>query len=139
MPKELKYEEYPKSCPPLNSKEIDGEFYRICKTDPPTKDDFLCQKDLGRLGGRKFPPAKECGMMALSFYDNLENLKETMEQFPKLGEYIYIFIISKNAGVTTLNNNHLLLWEYKNVDIFSELKNTWRKENDDDETNIEAT
>ena len=60
---ELKYDEYPKSCPPQSAKEISGDFYRLCDSCYPTTDDFLTHLD----AGLKFPSPKLCEAMALFF------------------------------------------------------------------------
>ncbi|MFC6464901.1 hypothetical protein ACFP65_07960 [Marinilactibacillus sp. GCM10026970] len=109
---ELKYDEYPESCPPLNSEEVEGTFYRLCKSSPPTDEDFKTHIDRGVL-----IKGKECASMALSFYDSRGSTEEMKKKFSKKfgNYYISEFYLTKDLGKALLEGNHLNLWEYKNI------------------------
>ena len=115
---ELKYDEYPKSCPPQSAKEISGDFYRLCDSCYPTTDDFLTHLD----AGLKFPSPKLCEAMTLSFFDSEEHAKKMQRKFPNLKKKSIVKVTIKNHfGTGEVRNHHLNLWEYRTVSILYEI------------------
>ncbi|VTS47015.1 Uncharacterised protein [Streptococcus anginosus] len=115
MSTELKYgNDYPKSCPPSNAVPIEGNFYRLCATNPPTLTDFKTHVDLGL----SFPPQKICEAKALSFFTNLDSIEKMKKRFPRFKNMIAVLVsVSYAHGVSVLSDDHLNLWEYQGVNF----------------------
>lgn len=116
----LKYDDYPESCPPVLATCLEGTYYRLCKSDEYSKEDFLTHVD----AGLPFPPQKQCEALALSFYDSIENANKLRRKFKKFRMHsIKPVQILESYGVALLENQtgHLNLWEYKNIDIFKDV------------------
>lgn len=111
---------FPPSCPPSDAEELDGLFYRACKNNPPTIEDFKDQYDMNRIK-KSFPPARVCSCMALSYFEDKDFLKSKVEQYKgKIGTYVFKMPIEPSFGVVKINTDgHALLWEYKSSDIFN--------------------
>lgn len=117
----LKFDEYPESCPPADACAFQGTFYRLTKNEECTKDDFLTHFE----AGANFPDYLLCEAMALSFYDSPENAAVMQRKFKKKFNGYSIkpveILERYGIGVLIVKSGHLNLWEFRNVDIFSEL------------------
>ena len=115
MSTELKYgNDYPESCPPSSAAPIEGDFYRLCATNPPTLNDFKTHVDLGL----PFPSPKLCEAKALSFFTNLDSIDRMQKRFPRLKNKIAVLVsVSSEHGVSVLSGDHLNLWEYQGVNF----------------------
>lgn len=117
---ELKYVEYPVSCPPEEAANISGIYYRLCESYPPKLKDFRTPFDLGVR-----PKQNNCDDKALSFSSDINPLVRLQKQFPSMKKKkILKFELVAEMGVSEYNQNskHLNLWEYRDVDWLALVK-----------------
>ncbi|GEM_PF-6336353 len=116
----LKFDEYPESCPPANACAFQGTFYRLTKNEEFTTDDFMTHYE----SGIKVPDHLLCESMALSFFDSVNHAESMKKKYKKFNGYSIKpvgILEGYGIGVLTEKTGHLNLWEFRNVDIFSEL------------------
>lgn len=116
----LKYDKYPESCPPQDAVGINGTFFRLCKAEVPTEEDFLTHVD----SGANFPPKKLCEAMALSLFNSYEAADKLRAKFPRFRSYSIVEVqleIRFGIGVLEQRTGHLNLWESREHNIFQEI------------------
>ncbi len=74
---------WPVDCPPGDSIDGSGWFYRVTMNNPPAHEDFLTHHETGKR--RNMHPCERC---ALSVCQTKEDAVQTLVLFPKLGKYI---------------------------------------------------
>lgn len=116
---ELKYgTNYPEACPPTFAKPISGEYYRLCKTDPPTPNDFITHFE----SNRPLKPHDLCDGRALSFFTNLDKVIE-LKKMPFFRNHVPVNItIKPEYGIGEEKDGHLNLWEFSRVNFIGNLK-----------------
>ena len=82
----MRFPEYfPKQCPPADSSEASGTFYRTIKGSVPVKKDFLPHWLLKTHNQQEWiKQGKACQACGLSVNTNIENLKRKMDILPTL-------------------------------------------------------
>lgn len=102
--------DWPKGCPPNDAKPANEVVFRLCKTNPPTEEDFKTFRELERSGGDEVMAAGVSVM--LHEHDAAHHLK----LFPRSkNRFISRAKLSPELGVTkqTPTNNfpsHLTWW-----------------------------
>ncbi|UXV43112.1 hypothetical protein [Staphylococcus simulans] len=109
----------PESCPPskANSADLDP-VYRLISGDTLDKNDLISHVE----AGLNFPKKKECEAHAISFHKDIEGCKKLKQRHKKFrNKKIYRGRLTKECGVTDnyLDNSHINLWVYKNIDLLS--------------------
>jgi hypothetical protein len=87
-------------------------FYRIVKTNPPTVEDFISDRDRGR------PPPRNPAMMdlwfGLSMFDSEAAARQTAIRYPLIGEFIAAVEIQETDPIrverTTQRSGHFTAW-----------------------------
>lgn len=122
---------YPEACPPLEATApTQMKLYRICKSKHGEEnlepEDFV---PVFETSGRTFPPRQLCKSKALSFEDNLEEIKRKMFEYPNIGNRIVECELNENCGVLlqTGNISHYSLWDLYDPDVVSAIGNHWEE------------
>lgn len=98
-------------CPPRDAVPFNGLFYRVCKNETPTEEDFLTHFDLNNI-----PKGKACEARALSFYDNFEDANRLTKMVKKFRKSVPVLVkIEPKHGIGKINKHHLELWEFKGI------------------------
>lgn len=110
----------PLSCPPSHSKEQTyNNVYRLIKTDCIDEREFM--SNLEESPRRKPKNGQNiCDLNAISFFTSknaIMNVKKAIYNFRNTN--IAIGNLNTSDGKTTLNNSHINLWIYQNVDLHS--------------------
>jgi len=88
-------------------------LYRIVKTDPPTRVDFLSYEALGLLARNPTPELLEL-WSGVSTYDGREYLRVRARRRPDLGRYIVTLLIEDGGPIrvkqTGSNRRHHDIW-----------------------------
>ncbi|MEB5758264.1 hypothetical protein [Mammaliicoccus sciuri] len=112
----------PELCPPAKTESANLQaVYRLINGTQIDEKDLISHVEAG-LG---FPKAKLCQAHAISFYKDFESCKKAKNKFKNLRKKsIYEGKITKECGVVDLflNNNHINLWAYRDVDLLSIFK-----------------
>ncbi|ATF25331.1 hypothetical protein CNY62_02380 [Brochothrix thermosphacta] len=128
----LRYGDYPPACPPEGAVSYDDLIvYRACCSDLVVKDQLNIENFMPvfEQKSRKFPPQKECGAKAISVNSKLEDLKETLEKYPSIGDKIIKFKMNKDCGVAFLTHtSHYNLWDYRSPNIIEAIGESWEEE-----------
>ena len=83
--------DFPDDCPPNDSVQPEGTFYRIVRSNPPTDDDFISVVRGNReraLGLVRKGNITLCEAMGLSVYGYREDILQHASQSPQLGMFI---------------------------------------------------
>lgn len=92
--------DWPPGCPPADTKDTSGVFYRIVKTSPPTADDFRTFHEMGkRLRGALPCP---CMPYGLSVFPNREDAAWMTRVMPKLGNHLARGVLEAGNGPSKL-------------------------------------
>lgn len=112
---DLKYgEDYPESCPPGSASPVEGCYYRLCDSNPPTDKDFKTHVDLGL----NFPPKKLCEAKALSFMSSMKSATNMQNRFPRLKKKFPVLVnLVPLHGIGLEAGEHLNLWEYCGLNL----------------------
>src|SRR5437762_1463807 len=93
---------WPPGCPPNDSIDGDGVFYRVTRTDPPTEADFLTHQETGQ---RK--KLDECERCCLSLCQERADAVQTSRLFPKLGNHIAQGKLDGSCGKVKLTGGNV--------------------------------
>lgn len=107
-------EEMPESCPPsdASANEIDPVF-RFIENEDAQEIDF--QNHIER--GFPFKPEDKCAAIALSFFTT-ESAAKKLKRFKKFKKMIISKgRITSDCGIHNIENYHINLWVYKDVDM----------------------
>jgi len=94
----------PENCPDssIESIKIKKRFYRVSKSSPPTRNDFIPLWDSGRVA-----LDRECLGKGISISEELKDAKKLIKMFKKMGKYIYSgIIIYEKDGIVSLTPNY---------------------------------
>ena len=127
---DLKYgTDYPEACPPISAKPIEGAFYRLCDSNPPTENDFKTHVDLNL----KFIPAKLCEAKALSFLRDKQSVEAYKKRFRVLRKKTEVLVDLKlDYGLADEfdENGHFNFWEFKQVNFLENVEEEEENEAD---------
>jgi hypothetical protein len=108
-------QEWPEDCPPDDSQDASGTFYRVGKSDPPAPGDFQSQAELGRA-----KDADNCLRVGLSIFAKLSDAKHLIRMNRRLGRFIYKGDLTEKHGKTKKtgkpSSSHMTWWPYAGVD-----------------------
>src|SRR4051812_35592228 len=89
-------------------------FYRVVRTNPPTRDDFRSVKELGR---RLRPDASELQRRifdGLSVSSTIEGARYTMKRYPRSGTFVAVLEVPDDERFrieqTTPTMEHFTIW-----------------------------
>lgn len=89
-------------------------FFRIVKTDPPTVQDFLSLKDLGRPMRRGTSPERQRWAAGVSVFATTDAALRTAEQYPQLGDFLAMLETPDDGRIpyeqTGEDADHYTLW-----------------------------
>jgi len=106
---------WPPDCPPNDSIEGAGWYYRITKNNPPANEDFLTHHETGKM--KKLPPCERC---ALSTCQVVEDAIQTRRLFPMLGSFIARGNLDASCGRIKLTGgvveSHTNWWPHEHVE-----------------------
>lgn len=83
--------EFPEDCPPTQAHAANGSYYRIVKSDPPVRDDFVPVYIRNRrLAERVVSRGRRtlCETFGLSVYSDWNDAVQCASQYPKIGNMI---------------------------------------------------
>jgi hypothetical protein len=111
--------DWPPGCPPADAVAAHAVVYRTVQADPPTTDDFVTYRELGK----RVSPGQECKAASLSVFLNEKDALHHREAFRWKGNARLIAKgqLTADCGVTrpTPSNrypSHLSWWPYEGVD-----------------------
>lgn len=113
------YEELPDACPPIDSQNCNGIFYRIANGNPASDKDFFSQRCL--QPNKVFEGIDECIVRSLSVFDCIEETERRLK-LPKFrNAHIVEVNLSPDDGKIkkTFGNAHFSWWRTK---FFNPLK-----------------
>jgi hypothetical protein len=87
-------------------------FFRVVKSHPPTREDFLSAAALGRRLRGSNPELRRL-FDGISVTDSLQQARQTAADFPRLGRFIATLVIPTGAPVRweqTLREGHYTIW-----------------------------
>ena len=88
-------------------------FYRIIRSNPPTRDDFTSRAEQGHELPNPTPERKRL-WEGISVYATLAQARRNCRRFPQLGSYIAVIDISSVRGLvyerTTHQPGHFTIW-----------------------------
>lgn len=103
--------DWPEDCPPHGTPATGGDYFRVVRTDPPTPDDFLSHRELGKLP--KAPPCRRAGLSTFRALDDAEHMALL---FPVLGDHVARGTLDAEYGVAMLTPgqrpSHTTVWPY---------------------------
>lgn len=116
--------DFPAGCPPEETPNADGTYYRIAKNNPPKPRDFesLYHKDKTRAknqirGGK----TTKCDTLGLSVYTDMEDAIQCAKRYPNLGRVIVRLTLIKSPAKAALTkglfDSHHTLWIPKGFDL----------------------
>lgn len=89
---------------------MDRTFFRIVTSNPPTREDFLSHRALGRP---LTDPARVRQWEGVSVYGTAHQARKKARQYPTLGQYIAELRVPGDAPIEaerTGSSNHHTLW-----------------------------
>ena len=88
-------------------------FYRVTKTDPPTVEDFLSLKSLGRRL-RTDTPENRRFFEGVSVWRTIDAARFAVGRFPRMGKFIAALHVPEDGSIpyeqTTDDLDHFTLW-----------------------------
>lgn len=110
----------PINCPPNDALNPNGKvFYRLGKTDIPSKTDFCSQRAL--QPSKEFSGVDECIACSISVFDNLEKCKKMLKlpRMRKRFKTVFEVNLTSDDGKfkKTFGENHYSWWMTKSFDI----------------------
>jgi len=110
--------DWPEGCPPNDAEPAFGIVFRGVKTNPPTEDDFLTYRELG-----KADRGKPCEAAGVSVFRDDKDAKHYIDKYPYTGNMIAKGTLSSDHGMVkptarSLNgkkNSHTTWWPYESV------------------------
>jgi hypothetical protein len=109
----------PEGCPPTAAVGMDGCFYRLVASDPPTQTDFKSHKELNP--SKPFPdPCQACGLSIFQNLNDIVALKARVPAFKK--KFVAIGELQSHQGVlchtpsSGQNNSHHTWWLPTEID-----------------------
>lgn len=113
------FEELPPSCPPFDSVECDGTYFRVSHGNPAESEDFFSQKRLAPNKVFKGEGIDDCIVRAVSVFALLEDAKKLLK-LPKF-KHANIAVVSLRPMdgkiKKTFRNSHYSWWRSKAFDI----------------------
>ena len=117
--------EWPQPCPPTDAGSPDGEFYRVVKVDPPSPDDFLSYREMGKAEN-----ADACIRAGISLFRELQDAEHYSAKYQYLGNMIAVGVLDATHGLVKPTPrrmagrllSHHTWWPYENMprhDLFS--------------------
>lgn len=104
-------EDWPNDCPPADSADASGVFFRVVKQAPCSPDDFLTQGELGKARS-----ACPCLRAGLSLLVDIDSARNYMDKYPHLGELIASGAIGPEHGkIRVTGGAHVTWWSYSGV------------------------
>ena len=113
------FEQLPSECPPLDSKECKGTFYRIAKGNPATSSDFFSQRKLAPEKIFKGKGIDECITNAISVFSTVEDARR-LKKLPKFKNATIAEIKLKPSDgkiKKTFRNSHYSWWRSITFDV----------------------
>jgi hypothetical protein len=74
---------WPADCPPADALAASGVVFRIIKSGPPSADDFLSYRELGKLDERR-----PCECVGLSVFFDLADAQHYADKYPYVGTLV---------------------------------------------------
>mgnify|MGYP004563458463 FL=1 len=98
-------------CPPGEAGTIEGNFYRLCNSNVPNKEDFRTHYEKNNI-----PVGQECEARALSFCETLKSANSLRRKFKRFKNKVPVLVeITSSHGIGIIENHHLNLWEFSGV------------------------
>jgi len=110
--------DWPECCPPSDAEPASGIVFRGVRTNPPTDDDFLTYRELG-----KSDRGKVCEAAGVSVFRDDTDARHYMDKYPWTGDHLARGELRPEHGITKLTarvvggrkNSHTTWWPYENV------------------------
>lgn len=122
--------DYPEQCPPENATSANHSLYRACHTYIENDNSLNIENFIPvyETPGRKFMAHQECQAKALSFYDDIETLKNKILDYPNIGDRIIHIQLNSDCGVVLkTGKNHYSIWDYATPSIVEAIGDEWRE------------
>lgn len=105
----------PPQCPPVDAAPNDVEpVYRIIENEEIQEIDFLNHIERKNF----YRPHRKCEAIALSFFTNEKAVVELKKRIKKFKNKLFSKgKITTECGIHNIENNHLNLWVYKDVEM----------------------
>ena len=113
------FEELPPSCPPFDSVECDGTYFRVSHGNPAESEDFFSQKRLAQNKVFKGEGIDDCIVRAVSVFSLLEDAKRLLK-LPKFkhANIAEVSLLPMDGKIKkTFKNSHYSWWRSKAFDI----------------------
>ena len=110
--------DFPADCPPEAAVPADGTYYRIVKTDPPQREDFVAIFHLNRRRANAIirrGTGTQCETMGLSVFADANDAVEWALRLPQIGSYIARLTLNPYSGkilATPREGNSHHTWWY---------------------------
>ena len=106
---------WPEGCPPAGAEPAHGQVFRVCRTHPPSPEDFMSHAELGKKSS-----GSECQRHGLSVFRAYRDARHVTQAFPKLGGLIYRADLQPAQGQTQPTPgrdrpSHATWWPYEDV------------------------
>lgn len=121
--------EVPPHCPPLKAEDRPATLFRVCKSNPPTEDDFTSHaaSDDGnkqRLAKRKLEQnPDDCGPFGLSVWVSEKSMRHACKALKKLTRGRFVFKADVIAGegmlMLTGEDEHHTYWPRRATNLHS--------------------
>lgn len=113
---------YPKGTPPKEAKDAEGDFFRIVKSNPPSKDCFRSMFETNPKRTKKFKDLELKCTYGLSVYSEQEAVVNAFDKFPEGTSDCYVAIGTVSPGdgkmmKTFVDPAHFTLWLRSNHKI----------------------
>ena len=116
-------DDFPAGCPPLNSVAANGTFYRIVKSDPPTREDFVSTYVGNQTRAERLIAQgknNHCELLGLSVYGEMGDAIQGAIRYPEVGNFIAAIDASPESGKSMPTprgvNSHHTWWVTRDFD-----------------------
>lgn len=113
------FEELPPSCPPSDSVECDGTYYRVSHGNPAESNDFFSQKRLAPNKEFKGEGIDDCIVRAVSVFSLLEDARRLLK-LPKFRNAVVAMVrLDPQDGKMkkTFKKSHYSWWRSKSFNV----------------------
>lgn len=113
------FEELPKECPPVDSQECNGIFYRVACGNPATSADFFSQRKLAPTKPFAGMGVDECVVRAVSVFAELDDAKSLLK-LPKFrkAQIAMVNLLPDDGNIKkTFKKSHYSWWRSRLFDV----------------------
>ena len=106
---------WPADCPPADAEIAQGTVFRVCRSNPPTENDFMSHAELG-----KSSVGSACQRSGLSVFRPYNDACHLTQIFPRLGSLIFQADLQAPHGKTKptsskQNPSHTTWWPCEGI------------------------